>query len=68
QVFPVGGIREKVIAAKRAGIKELVLPEDNRGDYEEIPEHVRKGMKKVHFVSRYDDVVPVLFRSSGAKG
>lgn len=59
-VFPVGGIREKVIAAKRAGIKELILPEDSRGDYDEIPDHVRKGMT-VHFVSRYKEVVPLLF-------
>ena len=61
QVFPVGGIREKVIAAKRAGIRELILPEENRGDFDEIPEHVRKGIK-VHFASRFEDLVPLLFR------
>jgi ATP-dependent Lon protease len=66
QVFPVGGIREKVIAAKRSGIKKLILPEDNRGDYDEIPEHVRKGMN-VHFVSSYDAVVPLLFKRKGGK-
>lgn len=60
QVFPVGGIREKVIAARRAGIRELILPEENRGEYEEVPEHVRKGFK-VHFASTFDDVVPLLF-------
>jgi ATP-dependent Lon protease len=60
EVFPVGGIREKVIAARRSRIKEIVLPEDNRGDYEEVPEHIRKGMK-VHFVRTFDDVVPLLF-------
>ncbi|MEW8683915.1 MAG: endopeptidase La, partial [Candidatus Thiodiazotropha endolucinida] len=61
QVFPVGGIREKVIAARRAGIRELILPEDNRSDYEEVPEHIRKGLK-VHFASVFEDVVPLLFR------
>ncbi|WP_316367735.1 endopeptidase La [Candidatus Thiodiazotropha sp. CDECU1] len=61
QVFPVGGIREKVIAARRAGIRELILPEDNRSDYEEVPEHIRKGLK-VHFASIFEDVVPLLFR------
>ncbi|MEJ2622200.1 MAG: endopeptidase La [Candidatus Thiodiazotropha sp.] len=61
QVFPVGGIREKVIAARRAGIRELILPEDNRSDYEEVPEHIQKGLK-VHFASVYEDVVPLLFR------
>ncbi|MCG7872012.1 MAG: endopeptidase La [Candidatus Thiodiazotropha lotti] len=61
QVFPVGGIREKVIAARRAGIRELILPEDNRSDYEEVPDHIQKGLK-VHFASVYEDVVPLLFR------
>ncbi len=60
QVFPVGGIREKVIAARRAGIRELILPEENRGDYEEVPEHIRKGFK-VHFAGTFEDVVPLLF-------
>jgi ATP-dependent Lon protease len=61
QVFPVGGIREKIIAARRAGIRELVLPEDNRSDFEEVPEHIRKGLK-VHFASIYKDLIPLLFR------
>jgi ATP-dependent Lon protease len=60
EVFPIGGVREKLIAARRAGIKEILLPEDNRGEYDEVPEHVRKGLK-IHFVSRFDDVVPLLF-------
>jgi ATP-dependent Lon protease len=61
EVFPVGGIREKVIAAKRAGIRELIMPHDCRGDYDDVPEHIRRGLK-VHFVSTYDEVVPLLFR------
>jgi ATP-dependent Lon protease len=64
QVFPVGGIREKVIAARRAGIRELILPDDNRSDFEEVPEHIRKGVK-VHFACTYDDVMPLLFRRKG---
>jgi ATP-dependent Lon protease len=60
QVFPVGGIREKVIAARRAGIRELILPADNEGDYEEIPAHVREGFT-VHFAQTFDDVVAQLF-------
>jgi len=60
QVFPVGGIREKVIAARRAGIRELILPIDNRGDYDEIPEHIRKGFR-VHFAEQYGDVASILF-------
>jgi len=58
-VLPVGGIKEKVIAAKRQGITELILPEANRGDYEEVPAHIRKGFK-VHFVNRYKQVAEVI--------
>jgi ATP-dependent Lon protease len=61
QVFPVGGIREKVIAARRAGIRELILPNDNRSDFEEVPDHIRKGLK-VHFACSFADVAPLLFR------
>jgi ATP-dependent Lon protease len=60
EVFPIGGVREKLIAARRADIKEILLPEDNRGEFEEVPEHVRKGLE-IRFVSRFSDVVPYLF-------
>ena len=60
RVLPVGGIREKVVAAKRAGLRELILPDANRGDFEEVPEHVRDGLR-VHFVTEYPDVIPLLF-------
>ncbi len=61
EVFPVGGIREKVIAARRSGIKELIVPKDNQGDYEDVPEHITKGIK-VHFVAKFAEVVPLLFK------
>ncbi len=61
EVFPIGGVREKLIAARRAGIKEILLPADNRGEYDEVPEHVRRGLT-IHFVSRFEDVVGHLFR------
>jgi len=61
EVFPIGGVREKLIAARRAGITELILPEDNRGEFDEVPEHVRKGLR-IHFVSRYEEVLPLLFK------
>ncbi len=60
QVFPIGGVREKMIAARRAGIRELILPEENRGEYSEVPEHIRKGIK-VQFACTFEDVVPLLF-------
>ncbi|MCU7958977.1 MAG: endopeptidase La [gamma proteobacterium symbiont of Bathyaustriella thionipta] len=60
EVLPVGGIREKVIAAKRAKIRELILPQDNRDDFERLPEYIRKGLK-VHFATHFNDVEPLLF-------
>lgn len=60
EVLAVGGIREKVIAAKRVGIRELILPEPNRRDYEELPAYIRQGLT-VHFAARYDDVFRVVF-------
>jgi ATP-dependent Lon protease len=61
EVFPVGGIREKLIAARRAGIKEILLPEDNRGEFDEVPEHVRKGLT-IHFINRFVEVPMLVFR------
>ncbi len=59
-VLPVGGIKEKVIAAKRVGIKELILPEDNRKDYQEIPDYIKEGML-VNFAKHFDDVARLTF-------
>ena len=60
QVLPVGGIKEKVIAARRSGVRTLILPEANRGDYEEVPEHIRKGLT-VHFARHYREVAAIAF-------
>lgn len=60
QVLAVGGIREKVVAARRVGVKVLILPEANRRDFEELPEYLRIGFS-VHFASRYADVAAVLW-------
>ncbi|MDX1504606.1 MAG: endopeptidase La [Spongiibacter sp.] len=60
QVLPVGGIREKVIAAKRSGIRKIILPEDNRRDAEELPDYVRKGID-IYFASHFDEVRERLF-------
>ena len=56
-VLPIGGVKEKVLAAHRAGIKVVLLPEENRKDLEEdVPEKVRKLME-FHFVSRVEEVL-----------
>ncbi|HEY1026678.1 MAG TPA: endopeptidase La [Pseudomonas sp.] len=60
QVLPIGGVREKVIAARRQKIHELILPEANRGSYEELPDYLKEGIT-VHFAKRYSDVARVLF-------
>jgi len=54
-VLPVGGIKEKILAAKAAGIKKVILPARNRGDVEEIEEELKKGMEFV-FVESADEV------------
>ncbi len=59
-VMPVGGIKEKTIAAKRSGVLHLVFPSANRKDYEELPAHIRRGIK-MHFVDTFDDVVKLCF-------
>ncbi len=61
QVLPIGGVCEKMIAARRAGIKEVILPEANRRDYEELPKHIRSGMK-AHFAAHFRDVEAVAFK------
>ncbi|HOW61398.1 MAG TPA: endopeptidase La [Candidatus Contendobacter sp.] len=65
QVLPVGGIREKLIAARRVGIHEIILPEGCRGDAEELPEHIREGLT-LHFVERFRQVVDLVFASEQA--
>lgn len=60
QVLPIGGVREKVIAARRQKIGELILPEPNRGDFEELPAYLKEGLT-VHFARRFADVAKVLF-------
>jgi len=60
EVLPVGGIREKLIAARRIGIKDVVLPEGNRRDVSELPAHIVSGLK-IHYASQYPDVFDVLF-------
>jgi ATP-dependent Lon protease len=55
-VLPVGGIKEKVLAAKRAGIKRVVLPEPNRRDVEEIPAPLVEGLE-FHYVGKIDDAL-----------
>jgi ATP-dependent Lon protease len=56
QVLPVGGIKEKVLAAQRAGVTRIVLPADNEADLEDLPPDVRKALTFVP-VERVSDAV-----------
>jgi len=58
RVLPIGGVKEKLIAARRSKVKILIFPQNNLRDYEELPEYLKKGLK-VHFVSHYDEVYKI---------
>jgi ATP-dependent Lon protease len=58
KVLPVGGIKDKVLAAFRAGIREVILPAENEKDLEDIPEDVRTAMQ-FHLVKEMDEVIPL---------
>jgi len=58
RVLPIGGVKEKVLGAVRAGIKEIILPNDNEADLEDIPDDVRAQMK-FHLAETLDDVIEV---------
>jgi ATP-dependent Lon protease len=59
RVLPIGGVREKVTAAKRMKIKKVILPLANRSDLEKVPEMVKKGISFV-FVDNYTDIVDLI--------
>ncbi|MGA1192764.1 MAG: endopeptidase La [Kiritimatiellia bacterium] len=66
KVMPVGGIKEKVLAAARAGIKQIILPKGNERHFEEIPEEIRKKIKFT-FVEKVEQAAPLLVRSPGRR-
>eukprot|EP00505_MAST-04D_sp_SCG-Rhode-Island_P002754 Stramenopile-MAST_4_protein_2754 len=60
KVLPVGGIKEKTIAARRAGVNCLILPADNKKDFEDLPEYIQEDLE-VHFCEEYDEVFDIAF-------
>ncbi len=66
KVLPVGGIKEKILAAKRAGIKEIILSKENRKDIEDIKEIYLKGLK-FHYVSTIKDVLDIALTNEVVK-
>ena len=61
RILRVGGIKEKVLAAARSGLKQIILPEQNRNDWVEVPEEVRSKMK-VHFARHISDLIRMALR------
>jgi ATP-dependent Lon protease len=59
QVLPIGGVREKVLAAHRAGIRDIILPDRNRKDEPEIPAAARADLR-LHFVKHIREVIPIV--------
>jgi ATP-dependent Lon protease len=62
RVLPIGGVKQKVLAAHAAGLSEVILPERNRGDLDEVPADVREQMR-FHPVSSIDEVLRLALES-----
>lgn len=62
-VLPIGGVKEKVIAAKRAKRTTLIMPHENLRDFEELPDFIKKGIT-VHFVKDYEEVFEIVFKNA----
>lgn len=60
RVLPIGGVKEKIVAAKRSGLKQLIFPKDNMRDVDELAEHIKKGLT-IHYVEHYDEVCKIAF-------
>ncbi len=59
-VMPIGGVKEKIIAATRAKLKQVILPKENQEDFELLPVHIKEGITP-HFVATFRDVLKICF-------
>ena len=60
RILPIGGVKEKLVAAKRSNLTEIILPKENIRDYDELPDYIKKGLT-IHFVDHYDEVYKIAF-------
>jgi len=60
KVLRIGGVKEKVIAAKRSGIKTILIPAGNKADWDELEAHIKEGIQ-VHLIDSYKDIFPLVF-------
>jgi len=61
-VMPIGGVKEKIIAAKRGKVKQVILPFDNKDDFDLLPDHIKEGITP-YFVKTFNDVKKICFPS-----
>lgn len=62
KILPVGGIKEKIRAAKRSGVTCVVLPSENKKDFDDLPDFIKEGLE-VHFVNHYKEIYDIVFQS-----
>ncbi|TAL29778.1 MAG: endopeptidase La [Spirochaetes bacterium] len=60
KVLPIGGVKEKTLAARRANVKTIIFPVENKKDFDELPEHIRKGLD-AKFANYFEDVLEIAF-------
>uniref|UniRef100_A0A7N6BLG0 Lon protease homolog, mitochondrial n=1 Tax=Anabas testudineus TaxID=64144 RepID=A0A7N6BLG0_ANATE len=60
KILPVGGIKEKTIAARRAGVTCIILPAENKKDFSDLPDYITEGLE-IHFVDHYSQIYPIVF-------
>lgn len=60
RILPIGGVKEKLVAARRSGLKTIIFPKDNMRDYDELPDYIKKGLT-IKFVEHYDEVFRIAF-------
>jgi ATP-dependent Lon protease len=66
QILPVGGIKEKVLAAHRSGLRTVILPKDNEVDLDELPKEIRDSIGFI-FADQFDELLPVIFTEPDKK-
>ena len=67
KVLEIGGVKEKVLAAHRAGLRDVILPAGNERDLRDVPQDVRSGIR-FHFVQRMDEVIELALYNGKATG
>ncbi|NQU63093.1 MAG: endopeptidase La, partial [SAR324 cluster bacterium] len=66
EVLPIGGLKEKIIAARRAGLTKIVIPAQNKNDYVELPDHLKEKIQ-VFYAKKYQDVFNIAFGNHRSK-